>query len=279
MLAATCRILTVKLARILSSSSSCPPPRPVNIILRSNPPSSQILKGLDVEFDNGEKYSYSAEFLRVHSPAANSSRKSASGEVKVVSGRRHVAIMSVEPVGNYGIRIAFDDLHNTGIYTWNFLHSLGELKFHRMRQYLQALKHQGLSRDPPRKKWMFLYSDNIFSGYVFLLHASNQWLSVFHISCGLYQDQVLEWLVFSMWWLHLRLWRGKPHIYKEIVSLCLCTNPKPLKMAVMNTLNDVFMNMPSLSKWKYMLAGFHTPLITTILCPLSVVACDGKAYV
>jgi myb proto-oncogene protein len=180
---------------------------------------------LDVEFDNGEKYSYSAEFLRVHSPAANSSRKSASGEVKVsksrfslslqiqmplsnnpngfllttnhccfllcfqhwcqvVSGRRHVAIMSVEPVGNYGIRlafvgkmlvlfdpyviytrdselltllvwenrIAFDDLHNTGIYTWNFLHSLGELKFHRMRQYLQALKHQGLSRDPPRKK-------------------------------------------------------------------------------------------------------------------------------
>jgi DUF971 family protein len=152
MLAATCRILTVKLARILSSSSSCPPPRPVNIILRSNPPSSQILKGLDVEFDNGEKYFYSAEFLRVHSPAANSSRKSASGEVKVVSGRRHVAIMSVEPVGNYGIRIAFDDLHNTGIYTWNFLHSLGELKFHRMRQYLQALKDQGLSRDPPRKK-------------------------------------------------------------------------------------------------------------------------------
>jgi DUF971 family protein len=105
-------------------------------------------QGLDVEFDNGEKYSYSAEFLRVHSPAANSSRKSASGEVKVskswfslslqiqmplsnnpngflpttnhccfllcfqyrcqvVSGRRHVAIMSVEPVGNYGIRLAF----------------------------------------------------------------------------------------------------------------------------------------------------------------------------
>jgi hypothetical protein len=81
-------------------------------------------------------------------------------------------------------RIAFDDLHNTGIYTWNFLHSLGELKFHRMRQYLQALKDQGLSRDPPRKKWMFLYGDNIISGYVFLLHASNQWLSrsfTFHV--------------------------------------------------------------------------------------------------
>jgi hypothetical protein len=84
---------------------------------------------------------------------------------------------------------------------------------------------------------------------------------------------------FSMWWLHLRLWRGKPHIYKEIVSLCLCTNPKPLKMAFMNTLNYVFMNMLSLSKWKYMLACFRTPLITTILCPLSVIACDGKAYV
>jgi DUF971 family protein len=48
--------------------------------------------------------------------------------------------------------IAFDDLHNTRIYMWNFLHSLGELKFHRMRRYLQALKHQGLSQDPPGKK-------------------------------------------------------------------------------------------------------------------------------
>ncbi|KAH8944670.1 hypothetical protein BDL97_13G124600 [Sphagnum fallax] len=152
-----------------------------------------LQQGLDVEFDSGEKYSYSAEFLRVHSPAANSSHKSTSGEVKVskswfslslqiqmplsnspngfllttnhccfllcfqywcqvVSGWRHVAIMSVEHVGNYGIRIAFNDLHNTGIYMWNFLHSLGELKFHRMRRYLQALKHQGLSQDPPGKK-------------------------------------------------------------------------------------------------------------------------------
>ncbi|KAH9544452.1 hypothetical protein CY35_13G120700, partial [Sphagnum magellanicum] len=118
--------------------------------------------GLDVEFDNGEKYSYSAEFLRVHSPAANSSRKSASGEVKsqwffadnepLLFLTVFSILVPVELVGNYGIRIAFDDLHNTGIYTWNFLHSLGELKFHRMRQYLQALKHQGLGRDPPRKK-------------------------------------------------------------------------------------------------------------------------------
>ncbi|CAK9218535.1 unnamed protein product [Sphagnum troendelagicum] len=71
---------------------------------------------LDVEFDIGKKYSYSAEFLCVHSPAANSNCISLSGEVKVVSGRRHVAIMLVEPVRNYGIRNTFDDLHNIGIY-------------------------------------------------------------------------------------------------------------------------------------------------------------------
>ncbi|CAK9209212.1 unnamed protein product [Sphagnum troendelagicum] len=58
---------------------------------------------LDVEFDIGKKYSYSAEFLCVHSPAANSNCISVSGEVKVVSGRKHVAIMLVEPVKNYGI--------------------------------------------------------------------------------------------------------------------------------------------------------------------------------
>lgn len=68
-------------------------------------------------------------------------------------------------------------------------------------------------------------------------------------------------------------------IYTKRLSACVSTNPKPLKIAFMNTLNDVFMNMPSLSKWKYMLACLHTPLITTILCPSSVVACDGKVYV
>ncbi|PKA54743.1 hypothetical protein AXF42_Ash000578 [Apostasia shenzhenica] len=75
---------------------------------------------------------------------------------KVIFGRRHVGIMSAEPVGNYGIRrllarILFDDLHKTGIYTWDYFYHLGSKKFSLMRNYIQTLKKHGLSRDPRRK--------------------------------------------------------------------------------------------------------------------------------
>ncbi len=66
----------------------------------------------------------------------------------MVQGRRHVNILEVEPVGRYALRIQFDDLHGYGIYSWSFLHELGVEKFKRIRQYLKALKEQGLSRDP-----------------------------------------------------------------------------------------------------------------------------------
>ena len=68
-----------------------------------------------------------------------------------MAGRRHVAIMGVEPVGSYAIRIAFDDLHASGIYSWQFLHELGRNKFARIRQYLQCLKAAGLTREPSAK--------------------------------------------------------------------------------------------------------------------------------
>lgn len=77
----------------------------------------------------------------------------------VVAGRKHVDIMRIESIGNYAIRVLFDDLHNTGLYTWAQLYDLGSNKIAHMRTYLKTLKTQGLSRDPrknlsPRTKRM-----------------------------------------------------------------------------------------------------------------------------
>ena len=68
-----------------------------------------------------------------------------------VAGRRHVGIMEVEPVGNYAVRLVFDDLHDTGIFTWAYLRHLGENQDNLFRDYLNALHAKGLSRDPPKR--------------------------------------------------------------------------------------------------------------------------------
>lgn len=103
-----------------------------------------------MEFENGSVYNFPAEYLRVYSPAADSKMRSVAGE-KVISGRRHVGIMSAEPIGNYGLRLLFDDLHKTGIYTWDYFYHLGSNKFTFMRNYIKTLKKHGLSRDPQRR--------------------------------------------------------------------------------------------------------------------------------
>ncbi|KAK1313766.1 hypothetical protein QJS10_CPA06g01331 [Acorus calamus] len=108
-------------------------------------------KNVEVEFADGNVFNLSAEFLRISSPAADSKIRTVGGE-KVIYGRRHVGIMSAEPVGNYGIRLVFDDLHKTGIYTWDFFYNLGANKFSLMRSYIKTLKKHGLSRDPRRRK-------------------------------------------------------------------------------------------------------------------------------
>jgi DUF971 family protein len=71
---------------------------------------------------------------------------------QIVAGRRHVGIMGVEQVGNYAVRIKFDDLHDTGIYSWEYLYQLGENQEMLWRDYLANLDKRGLSRDPPRAK-------------------------------------------------------------------------------------------------------------------------------
>ncbi|XP_015579504.1 uncharacterized protein LOC8270507 isoform X1 [Ricinus communis] len=108
-------------------------------------------KSVEVEYANGSKFNLSAEFLRIHSPAVDGKVRSIGGE-KVIFGRRHVGIMSAEPVGNYGVRMIFDDLHKTGIFTWDYFYHLGSNKFTLMRNYIKTLRKHGLSRDPPKRK-------------------------------------------------------------------------------------------------------------------------------
>ena len=70
------------------------------------------------------------------------------GQKKVVGGRRHVGILRLEAVGHYAVRILFDDLHDTGIYSWRYLYELGQEQAARWPAYLDALAAQGLTRDP-----------------------------------------------------------------------------------------------------------------------------------
>jgi DUF971 family protein len=104
-------------------------------------------KRLEVDFDDGAHFSLPAEYLRVESPSAEV-QGHGPNDRKTIAGRRHVGIMAVEPVGNYAIRLVFDDLHDTGIYSWETLHTLGREQTIRWQAYLNALAAKGLSRDP-----------------------------------------------------------------------------------------------------------------------------------
>jgi DUF971 family protein len=104
-------------------------------------------KLLEIAFDDGSKFSLPAEYLRVESPSAEVQGHGA-GQKSLVHGRAQIGIMELEPVGNYAVRIKFDDLHDTGIYSWNYLYQLGVEQEKRWREYLNALAANGLSRDP-----------------------------------------------------------------------------------------------------------------------------------
>ena len=104
-------------------------------------------KTLVIRFDSGETFTLPAEFLRVESPSAEV-QGHGPGQKQTVPGRRHVGIMAIEPVGNYAVRIKFDDLHDTGIFSWQYLHKLGRQQEMLWQDYLQNLAERGLSRDP-----------------------------------------------------------------------------------------------------------------------------------
>jgi DUF971 family protein len=104
-------------------------------------------KSVEIDFDNGAKFRLPAEYLRVESPSAEV-QGHGPGQKTLVAGRAHVGIIGLEPVGNYAVRITFDDLHDTGIYSWAYLHQLGTEREKRWRAYLDGLAANGLSRDP-----------------------------------------------------------------------------------------------------------------------------------
>lgn len=104
-------------------------------------------KILEVDFDNGRSFSMPAEYLRVESPSAEI-QGHGPGQKTIIGGRRQVGIMAVEAVGNYAVRIKFDDLHDSGLYSWETLYELGENQDQYWQTYLEALEARGLSRDP-----------------------------------------------------------------------------------------------------------------------------------
>lgn len=106
---------------------------------------SKDRKLLTVTFPDNVPFELPAEMLRVLSPSAEVQGHSPEQRV-TVPGKRNVAIARIEPVGNYAVRIVFDDFHDTGIFTWTYLHELGREREARWGAYLAELEAKGLSR-------------------------------------------------------------------------------------------------------------------------------------
>jgi DUF971 family protein len=116
------------------------PPWPREIVLK------RADRSLFVSFDDGSTFTLPAEYLRVFSPSAEVQGHSPA-ERRIIGGKRLVEITSVEPVGNYAVRLHFDDGHATGIYSWSYLQELGREEQRNWRTYLSELAARGLGRD------------------------------------------------------------------------------------------------------------------------------------
>jgi DUF971 family protein len=117
-------------------------PRPTEIKLRSR---SRVL---DVAFDDGTRFELPFEYLRVYSPSAEV-RGHGPGQEALQLGKHEVGVRSVDPVGNYAVRIVFDDGHDTGLYTWGYLHELGRTRAENWQRYLDRLAKLGLPYPTP----------------------------------------------------------------------------------------------------------------------------------
>ena len=100
---------------------------------------------LTITFDNGETFDLGAEYLRVKSPSAEVQGHSPA-ERKTVAGKKNVAILEVTPIGNYAVRLTFDDMHATGLYSWDYLSELGRNRDANWQEYLDELREKGLER-------------------------------------------------------------------------------------------------------------------------------------
>ncbi|RAI38879.1 gamma-butyrobetaine hydroxylase-like domain-containing protein [Rhodoplanes roseus] len=105
---------------------------------------------LQVTFETGESFALPAEILRVRSPSAEVQGHSPA-ERKLVAGKRNVEILEVQPVGNYAVRLVFDDLHDTGIFSWEYLLECGRNLATWQTDYEAELAAAGLSREPAKR--------------------------------------------------------------------------------------------------------------------------------
>lgn len=102
---------------------------------------------LTIAFDTGESFDLPAERLRVLSPSAEVQGHSPD-QRKTIPGKINVEVIQVEPVGNYAVRLTFDDLHDTGIFSWPYLKKIGQDGDEMFAQYEAELAEQNLSRNP-----------------------------------------------------------------------------------------------------------------------------------
>lgn len=101
---------------------------------------------LHVSFDNGQSYDFSAELLRVESPSAEVQGHSPE-QKRTIAGKKSVRISGMQPAGNYAVMIKFDDGHDTGLFSWEYLYEMGTHKDEMWQDYLNRLKDEGLERE------------------------------------------------------------------------------------------------------------------------------------
>ncbi len=116
--------------------------KPTSINLR------QKSRVLEIEFDDGKAFNYTCEFLRVHSPSAEVQGHGIGDEVLQV-GKENVNITAIEPVGHYAIKLVFDDRHDSGLFSWQYLYDLGMHYDEKWQDYLRRLKEAGHTRKEP----------------------------------------------------------------------------------------------------------------------------------
>jgi DUF971 family protein len=119
-------------------------PRPIEIKLH------QKSRLLEIGFDDGKTFQLSCEYLRVYSPSAEV-RGHGPGQEVLQEGKKDVEITAIEPVGNYAVKLVFSDGHDTGLYSWDYLHHLGEKQPSLWQRYLERLAVAGLHREPVGK--------------------------------------------------------------------------------------------------------------------------------
>ena len=115
--------------------------RPLNIKLHSKS------RTLELEYEDGESYSLSCEYLRVYSPSAEVKGHGPDQEV-LQTGKINVGIAAIKPVGNYALQLVFDDGHDTGLYSWSYFYELCQHQSDRWQAYLDKMKAAGGNRDP-----------------------------------------------------------------------------------------------------------------------------------